>query len=300
VSSNPPAYILFLRALTPLHVGAGRGASVHVELPVQRDEFGFPTIWASSLKGALRANFDRGSKCDKNIIFGPEPASPEVSDYSSAASFTDSRLILIPGRLLKGVWAFITSPHMLEQFKVLLEVRGEKVDMLSVPSVSDDEALVSKPELILTGSDGKKYIVVNEAKLEKAREDKAVAESLSKVLPDKIASMVKDKGVIVVPDTISRDIINRSMVIQYRVRLDPNTKTVEQGPWSEEYTPSNTVMASLVVCREPRRRGSGGGACASATDVCSDLVGYFTSTRSTIYVGGKETIGKGLIELYFR
>jgi CRISPR-associated protein Cmr4 len=90
------------------------------------------------------------------------------------------------------------------------------------------------------------------------------------------------------------------MVIQYRVRLDHNTKTVEQGPWSEEYMPSSTVMASLVVCREPRRRGSGGGACASATDVCNDLVGYFTNTRSTIYVGGKETIGKGLIELYFR
>ncbi len=297
MSSNPPAYILFLRALTPLHVGAGRGASVHVELPVQRDEFGFPTIWASSLKGALRANFDRGSKCDKNTIFGPEPASPEVSEYSSAASFTDARLVLIPGRLLKGVWAYITSPHMLEQFRTLLEVRGERID---VPSVGDSEALVSKPELMLTGSDGKKYIIVNEARLE-AREDKSVIESLSKVLPDKIASMVKDKGVIVVPDTVARDIVNRSMVIQYRVRLDPSTKTVVRGAlWSEEYMPSNTVMASLVVCREPRRRGSGGGACASATDVCNDLVGYFANTRNTIYIGGKETIGKGLVELYFR
>ncbi len=297
MSSNPPTYILFLRALTPLHVGAGRGASVHVELPVQRDEFGFPTIWASSLKGALRANFDKGSKCDKNTIFGPEPASPEVSEYSSAASFTDARLILIPGRLLKGVWAYITSPHMLEQFRTLLEVRGERID---VPSVGDGEALVSKPELILTGSDGRRYIVVNEARLE-AREDKGVVESLSKVLPDKIASMVKGKGVIVVPDAVARDIVNRSMVIQYRVRLDPSTKTVVRGAlWSEEYMPSNTVMASLVVCREPRRRRSEGEACASAMDVCSDLVSYFTNTRNTIYVGGKETIGKGLVELYFR
>ncbi len=289
--------ILILKAITPLHVGAGRGASVHVELPVQRDEFGFPTIWASSLKGALRANFDGGSKCDKNTIFGPEPASPEVSEYSSAASFTDARLILIPGRLLKGVWAYITSPHMLEQFRTLLEVRGERID---VPSVGDSEALVSKPELILTGSDWRRYIVVNEARLE-AREDKGVVESLSKILPDKIASMVKGKGVIVVPDTVARDIVNRSMVIQYRVRLDPNTKTVIPGAlWSEEYIPSNTVMASLVVCREPRRRRSEGGACASATDVCNDLVGYFANTRNTIYVGGKETIGKGLVELYFR
>ncbi len=280
-----------------MHVGAGRGASIHVELPVQRDEFGFPTIWASSLKGALRANFDRGSKCDKNTIFGPEPASPEVSEYSSAASFTDARLILIPGRLLKGVWAYITSPHMLEQFRTLLEVRGERVD---VPSVGGNEALVSKPELLLTGSDGRRYIVVNEARLE-AREDKSVIESLSKVLPDKIANMVKDRGIIVVSDTVARDIVNRSMVIQHRVRLDPSTKTVVRGAlWSEEYMPSNTVMASLVVCREPRRRRSEGEACANAMDVCSDLVSYFTNTRSTIYVGGKETIGKGLVELYFR
>jgi len=297
VSSNPPTYILFLRALTPLHVGTGRGASVHVELPVQRDEFGFPTIWASSLKGALRANFDKGSKCDKNTIFGPEPASPEVSEYSSATSFTDARLILIPGRLLKGVWAYITSPHMLEQFKTLLEVKGERID---VPSIGGNEALVSKPELILTGSDGKRYIVVNEARLE-AREDRGVIESLSKVLPDRIANMVKDRGVIVVSDTVARDIVNRSMVIQYRVRLNPNTKTVERGAlWSEEYMPSNTVMASLVVCKEPRRRRSGEEACASATDVCSDLINYFANTRSTIYIGGKETIGKGLVELYLR
>jgi CRISPR-associated protein Cmr4 len=280
-----------------LHVGTGRGASIHVELPVQRDEFGFPTIWASSLKGALRANFDKGSKCDKNTIFGPEPASPEVSEYSSAASFTDARLILIPGRLLKGVWAYITSPHMLEQLRILLEVRGERFD---VPSISGNEALVSKPELILTGSDGRKYIVVNEARLE-AREDKGVVESLSKVLPDKVANMVREKGVIVVSDTVARDIVNRSMVIQYRVRLDPSTKTVVPGAlWSEEYMPSNTVMASLVICREPRRRRSEGETCASATDVCSDLISYFTNTRNTIYVGGKETIGKGLVELYYR
>jgi CRISPR-associated protein Cmr4 len=297
MSSNPPTYILFLKALTPLHVGTGRGASIHVELPVQRDEFGFPTIWASSLKGALRTNFDKGSKCDKNTIFGPEPASPEVSEYSSAASFTDARLILIPGRLLKGVWAYITSPHMLEQLRILLEVRGERFD---VPSISGNEALVSKPELILTGSDGRKYIVVNEARLE-AREDKGVVESLSKVLPDKVANMVREKGVIVVSDTVARDIVNRSMVIQYRVRLDPSTKTVVPGAlWSEEYMPSNTVMASLVICREPRRRRSEGETCASATDVCSDLISYFTNTRNTIYVGGKETIGKGLVELYYR
>jgi CRISPR-associated protein Cmr4 len=173
---------------------------------------------------------------------------------------------------------------------------------LVCPVLVIDEALVSKPELILTGSDGKRYIVVNEARLEKAREDKGVVESLSKVLPDKIANMVKDRGVIVVSDTVARDIVNRSMVIQYRVRLNPNTKTVDvRGAlWSEEYMPSNTVMASLVVCREPRRRRSGGEACASATDVCSDLINYFANTRSTIYIGGKETIGKGLVELYLR
>jgi CRISPR-associated protein Cmr4 len=49
------ARLVFIEALTPLHPGAGRSVEGLADLPVQRDEFGFPTIWASSLKGAIKS-----------------------------------------------------------------------------------------------------------------------------------------------------------------------------------------------------------------------------------------------------
>jgi CRISPR/Cas system CMR subunit Cmr4 (Cas7 group RAMP superfamily) len=34
-------------------------------------------------------------------VFGPEPASPEVSEYSSSLSLLDARLLIIPARSIK-------------------------------------------------------------------------------------------------------------------------------------------------------------------------------------------------------
>jgi len=61
--------MLYIKALTPIHVGVGRGEATHVDLPLQRDEFGFPTIWASSLKGAIKSNL----KGDVKKYLGSEP-----------------------------------------------------------------------------------------------------------------------------------------------------------------------------------------------------------------------------------
>lgn len=291
--------LLFLRALTPLHVGAGRGASVHVELPFQRDEFGFPTIWSSSLKGTLRANFI-GDASMKKCIFGPEPATEEVSEYSSATSFTDARLLLIPARVLKGVWAYVTSPHMLQQLNTLLRVSGRST--IPVPSVGNGGALVSKNDMLV----GDSKIMVNEITFE-AKVDVNLVNTLKTVLPKNLREVLDSKGVIMVSDNIARTIVNKSLIIQYRIRLDPKTKTVVTGGlWSEEYLPSETLMISLVVCRDCRfKQKCTGEICkeeektVKANEMCDMLVEGYKRLNNMIYVGGKETLGKGLIELYF-
>jgi len=277
--------LLFLRALTPLHVGAGRGASIYVDLPLQRDEFGFPTIWSSSLKGALRANFVESEASSKRIIFGPEPA--EASEHSSAASFADARLLLIPARTLKGIWTYVTSPHMIEQLATFLEIAG-KVG-IEVPRVEAGKALVSSDNLLFKGS----RVMVNEISLE-AKVDTDIAKSLAGVLPGELGDTVKSRGLVVISDDIARTVVNRSVVIQYRVRLKYETKTVDVGPWSEEYLPIETVMVSLIVCKNfitPKIQ-------MQADKVCEELEKGYKGSK-VVYVGGKETIGKGLVKLYF-
>jgi CRISPR-associated protein Cmr4 len=277
--------LLFLRALTPLHVGAGRGASIYVDLPLQRDEFGFPTIWSSSLKGALRVNFVESEASSKRIIFGPEPAG--ASEHSSAASFADARLLLIPARALKGIWTYVTSPHMIEQLATFLEIAG-KVG-IEVPRVEAGKALVSSDNLLFKDS----RVMVNEISLE-AKVDAGIAKSLAGVLPSELGDTVRSRGLVVISDDIARTVVNRSVVVQYRVRLKHETKTVDVGPWSEEYLPIETVMVSLIVCKNfitPKIQ-------MQADKVCEELEKGYKGPK-VVYVGGKETIGKGLVKLYF-
>ncbi|MEM4846796.1 MAG: RAMP superfamily CRISPR-associated protein, partial [Thermosphaera sp.] len=91
---------------------------------------------------------------------------------------------------------------------------------------------------------------------------------------------------------LSLTVVNRSMLIQYRVRLNRTTKTVEEGPWSEEYIPAETVLASLVLCTDRRIKTSGGEE-VSCFDVFKREV-----DGKVMFVGGKETIGRGLVKLY--
>ncbi len=289
--------LLFIRALTPLHVGAGRGVSIHVDLPLQRDEFDFPTIWASSLKGALRANVPDSNL--RKVLFGPEPGSGELE--SSPVSITDARLLLIPARILTGVWSYATSPHMLSQLNTLLSTMNKGI--VSVPRPPQGKAVVSKKDLLLRDARGREYVTVNEISFEAIAGGDETLKTLGNVLPDELRKLVEEKGLIVIPDEHSRMIVNRSLVIQYRVRLKSETKTVEEGPWSEEYLPSETIMASLIICKDGKMRKEGSGESKvekiSSAEVCNMLRNSFRELNYTIYVGGKETIGKGLVKLYF-
>jgi len=283
--------MLFMRAITPLHVGSGRASAFHVDLPVQRDEFGFPTIWSSSLKGALRSWFRPGDDGERDLmkcIFGPEPRSPEVSEQGSAISVLDARLLFIPVRSLRRIWIYATSPHMLGMFNTYCEALGR--GGLKLPSLSR-KALVSSKDLLSEGG----YIVVNEVRVE-AEEAPGLVELLEGRIPQEILSELKGRGLVILPDidSLSRVIVNRSMVVQYRVRLKMDSKTVEEGAlWSEEYAPAGSVFVSAVVCR--------GSKCyRSPDDLCSSLAErYEKRLGGVIYVGGRETIGKGLVKLYW-
>lgn len=108
-----------IRAITPLHPGSGARVSGLVDLPVQREAHtDFPVIYASSLKGALRAWSGGVKGLDKNLIgeiFGPEPGEGDKS--VGKAVFMDAKLLLLPVRSLKGVYGWATSPLLLERFR---------------------------------------------------------------------------------------------------------------------------------------------------------------------------------------
>jgi len=279
----------------------GRGALEHVDLPVQRDEFGFPTIWASSLKGSLRGNLRRyAPKAQEELecfntyyraAFGPEPGFREEEMFPAAISLFDARLLFLPARSLKGIWVYVTSPHLISYLNTYAEIVGRgpvELKDITIPLTSRSEILLEKSRAIL-----------NELDIVNMEVNKNVVEKLFKgILPSDILSHVKSKGLVIVDDDTMSVISKRSMLIQYRIRLKHPAKVVEQGAlWSEEYLPQETILVSGIICR-PLTRTVSKKCKEKYGNVYDWLKEKLKEIGSVIWLGGKETIGKGVIKLY--
>jgi len=286
------AKILFIKALTPLHVGTGRGEGAHVDLPIQRDEFGYPTIWASSLKGAIKAHIGKNNMVKEYL--GSQPGvSPTRPSH---ISLLDARLVLMPVRVLEGVWAYGTTPDLLNYLKYYLDVYNE---------ISLKQSASSKLELRLDliksmkrkglSNKFKGLVIINETDLEIEYIDDLISKiGIEKIFPSDIRDKILEQGLVILSDenNIGLNILNKSLLIQYRIRLKGEEKTVEEGPWSEEYLPMKTVFVSLILCRDYKSDGSS----KSGVEICEEFTKEID--EKTIYVGGRETIGRGLAKLF--
>ena len=166
----------FIKAITPLHVGSGNDLGV-VDLPIQREvHTGFPKIEASSLKGAIRSSFEESANTNKEkyikeiqkiqIVFGfdlekevkyyddiikifkkikkEENKEKEIleTDFAAALGFTDAKILFFPVKSVKGVFAYITCPMVLEKFKNELEyikkIEGKEFS-INIPEIKLNE-----------------------------------------------------------------------------------------------------------------------------------------------------------------
>ncbi len=92
-------YPYFIQVLTNMHVGSGDANYGIVDKLIQRDPVtGFPTINASSLKGALREHFEEKSSELVDTIFGKESKSKDEPSEPGLATFLEADLVAIPVR----------------------------------------------------------------------------------------------------------------------------------------------------------------------------------------------------------
>jgi len=287
------ALVMYIYAETPIHPGSGTVISGVVDLPIQRERHTeFPMIQGSSLKGVLRNSAEyigitgkvkvkEGAKeAEKewiDVIFGEQ-------DRMGGVSVTDARILAFPVRTLKGVFGWVTCPLVLDRYKRDLKLAGIEVDWEIPKPSSDEEAKVCKNSNLTEN-----YVYIEDLQL-KCSEDENVnkiAEQIAENLPkDDAYKEVKEKlkkDLVIVSDNVFRDLVLLTTEVVTRIRISSITGTVEEGPWSEEYLPTDTIMYSLILI--PSRLNN-----LKPEEITEKLMTY---DGKILQIGGDETIGKG-------
>ncbi len=304
--------MFFIIAETPIHAGSGSELGI-VDLPIQRERYtDFPKIEASGLKGCIREAFENTDK--KNyvpLIFGPE----EGEAYASAISFTDARILLFPVKSLKGIFAWITCPMVLERFKKDLELAGITNFNFS-NFINLQNTLPQQTNLAIESR-----IVLEEFTFEVKEEQ--ITSGIANWLADKIFPNNNSynywkeklrKDLVILPDDDFKQFVKTSTEVITRTRIDDTTGTVKPGAlWTEEYLPQDTILYSLAMFTGPRKKDSQKMIFKADTpeekveekedtpEKAAERVAEFFEKwiPKVIQIGGNATIGKGLVRINF-
>ncbi|MDV3104836.1 type III-B CRISPR module RAMP protein Cmr4 [Thermococcus waiotapuensis] len=276
--------VLGIYTISPVHAGSGSESSV-IDLPIQREKHtGFPVIWGQSLKGVLRHAFEEKGvkKGAVHSIFGPP--TERADDHAGAISVGDAKILLFPVRSARGVFAYVTSPLVLERFKRDMELAGKKVDFV-VPNPGDGAIVDNSSRLTVDGN-----VILEEVVLEAKKEDlSSLEKALSDVLPGGVS--VKER-LAIVPDDVFSAFVRMNTEIVARIAIDPAKGTVRKGGlWYEEFLPSDTVLYSVIAVGKPK-----GGDLNSVEGVEGELTEFFKK-NPYLQVGGDETVGKGFVRV---
>lgn len=301
---------LFLICETPLHAGSGDSLGI-VDLPIQREKHtSFPKIEASSLKGALREAFEEEServpeksKINKNKIlkaFGPEETS---GDGSSAGSlgFTDARLLLFPVKSMKGIFALITCYKVLSRFSddlVLSKMEG----ISNIVNIEEGKAYPLGQQKLEFGN----HFVLEEYTFKKEEGNNLTIQGQN--LADWLANHLFEKGtfwhdkvkndILVLSNDDFKDFVNLSTEVSTRIKINPETGTVEKGAlFTEEYLPAESILYSLVLASpefiNTKEKDEG----KSRNNDAESIMSFFSNNvPNVIQLGGNATLGKGLLK----
>lgn len=266
--------LVVLYAVTPLHVGMGRSGGA-VDLPVQRDPLGYPTIFSSSFKGALK-NYcgyvtDRidksGNLIDKKCLclFGGEDGA------TSMVSVSDLTLFSIPLPSLDRGYVYASSHYLINRIEDLLGAIGkDEIKQVIKPKCTEIEVTI--------GTDHKAKLCNLDSNY--FADMGSIAEKLK-------------EGVVLLDDKYAVEIIEKGIYRVTRNRLSLTTKTVVEGSlWTEEYLPPGTIMVGILYYNYYRYNEH----CEQLGEI-DQVINDTLKTQFYMSVGGKESIGKGLVKV---
>jgi len=293
--------IYMIHAVTPIHVGSGRGVGF-IDLPVMREKVtNWPIIPGTSFKGVLSERFDaspekRGSDPKLKAAFGLTNDDGDMSNSGSLV-FTDARVVCLPVRSIYGTFAWVTSPAVLRRLKNDIEWARAATgthEAPDIPAVDKAQSLLYSAEAgtVLKNNDGNAYLEDLDLKADGDELADSWAQKIAGWVFGVDVSYFKERFAII-HDDVFNFLSETGTVVTPRVRISSEQKTVVGGAlWYEEALPVETIMAGLVWC-DKVYQGIGNGITPDA------LMQEYCTDSQKLQIGGKATVGRGLVNCVF-
>lgn len=296
--------VLFVHALSPVHVGSGSSVDI-VDLPLIREHAtGFPLIPGSSMKGALRAWVGTLGDVDlQDEVFGSRKGADDTAEnatFAGAVAFSDARLLLLPVRSSRGVFAMATCAIALRRFQRILAETTPKNPvvqalgrlLVKAGELTDDGSALVAPKSLLAGS--ARWSLED---LEARGVENADVEAVGRFLAETLLAGEDDYltgRLCVLPDEVFQYFTEQATEVVARIRIDPKRRTVQRGGlWNEENLPAETVLVGVTHSFGSRRPESA--AFRGGREILDALWAKDVHRLHTF--GGKETVGHGRVRL---
>jgi CRISPR-associated protein Cmr4 len=286
--------LLGLIAETSIHAGAGSAVGV-VDLPIQREGHnGWPCVFGSSMKGALRTHaynlWDKDNKDKLLTLFGPERTHENDKTHAGALAISDARLLLLPVRSLTSNYRWVTCPEALERLQRDAQRLGVALPM-DVPEIKNDEALVTRVQD--EADEASKALFLEEYRFstntEFDSELDGIIIALAKLIErNDIVTELKKRLAIVSNDMFST-LVQSATPVNAHIAIEPERKTVIEGQlWYEETLPPETVMYVAVIAHPGRDNKK-----EQPSQVMDHFTELFPENKHWLQIGGNETVGMG-------
>lgn len=285
--------LLGLHAETSLHAGAGASLGV-IDLPIQREAHtGYPVVYGSAVKGALRAHVGNVlGKVDDNkdhptvtALFGPAKVANDDSSHAGALLVGDARLAALPIRSLTSQFKWVTCKYLLE--RLFRDAGRLGIDLGTKLETDEPET-----DTLFAAADAKAVYLEEYRFGQKGRAD--MIEKATAVLAG-LSSVPGIKGalenqLVIVRDDDFAHLVRAAVPVTPHVALESATKTTKEGAlWYEETLPPETLLYVPIVALDGRGNQSG------AKDNAAALRDLFEGKDNKPYLqlGGNETVGMG-------
>lgn len=276
-----------LHALSPLHAGTGQAVDI-IDLPIARmASTGIPIVPGSSIKGVLR-DARRGSLAPGLLeaVFGPEKDRSGDDAHAGALTVSDARLLALPVRSFKGVFAWVTSPLLLSLARRDLAgtgAVGDSVVPASEPSFNERGAALAARSI--NGHQGRLYLQDLDLPIESAQADQASAWAAHLALWafGEDAQVLTRRFAVVDDDTMAF-LWETATQVDARVTIDHTTRTAADGQlWYEESLPPESLLIGLLAATRS----------FSSQDTSAVVLDAALKGEETLQFGGKATVGRG-------